>query len=416
MIRLRLRGVLKHDLVKRSGLFGISIVASTLVGLVSIPLINAMVGKDEWGQLWLLQTIAQFAAILIAFGWGATGPATVAGLPEAVRRQFLYDSLFARVPLLIVVSPLAVMLAILIGADPIAAVLAVIAYALPGIGAAWYFVGTNRPLRLFVWDATPGILGQIVGLIAVVVSPSIRSYLAAVAIFTVFGVIAGLWVSLRGGAKDTRLRRPEISGVISEMRMQSHGLIALLFGNLATMLPGVLLQTFAKEWVATFGLIDKFYRYGVIVLGAVLQAVQSWVSEERALLRQRARTVLWFAAGIGLVGGGAYAALATPLSPILSAGEIPISWSLGALGALAFGSECVAELVGLAGLVAVGRRRVLSTTAMMSALVTIALVVPATWMFGIVGTLWVVGVPIFGMAVIRSVVLWGETVHPVADA
>lgn len=408
MIHSRVRGVLTHDLVRRSGLFGISIVASTLVGLVSIPLINAMVGKDEWGQLWLLQTIAQFASILIAFGWGATGPATVAGLPAAERRQFLFDSLLVRVPLLCVIAPLAVGLAALIGAEPIAAMFAVVAYGVPGIGAAWYFVGINRPLWLFVWDALPAIIGQIAGLIAVVLWPSIRSYLAAVAIFTTLGVVAGLWVSLRRIGDDRRLRRPRASTVLPEMRTQSHGLIALLFGNLATMLPGVLLQIFAKEWVATFGLIDKFYRYGIIVLGALLQAMQSWVGENRALLRERARVLFWFSLGTGLVGGGLYALLAPQISLPFSSGQISISWGLGALGALAFGSECVAQLVGLAGLIAVGRGRVLSATAVVSAIFTIVLVVPATWAFGITGALWVVAVPILGMAVIRSIVLWGE--------
>lgn len=405
----RVRGVIGHDLVKRSGLFGISILASTLVGLVSIPLINHVVGGYEWGQLWLLQTIGQFAAILIAFGWGATGPATVAALPVANRRQFLFDSLFARVPLFIVIVPMAILLGIAIGTDPGATTLAVLAYGIPGIGAGWYFVGTNRPMRLFLWDAVPGILGQIAGLVAVVLWPSLRSYLAAVALFTVIGVLAGLAVSLRR-ADDPPLRRPRWSSVRGEMRSQSHGLVALLFGNLATMLPGVMLQMFAREWVGTFGLIDKFYRYGVIVLGPILQAVQSWVGEQRDVLRARARLVLWFSLAVGFVGFLGYAALATPLSLPLSSGEISISWTLGLLGAVAFGGECVAQLIGLAGLVAIGRGRVLSATAVGSALATIALLLPATTAFGVTGTLIVVAVPIVAMAVVRAFVLWRGTV------
>lgn len=402
----RLRGALSHDLLRRSGLFGVSVVASTVVGLFSIPLLTGALGKEGWGELATLQAIGQFASIVVAFGWGATGPATVAALPVREHRQFLWDSLFVRVPLLVLVTPVAILLGIVIGMDPLAAVLATFAYALPGIGAAWYFVGTNRPMRLLLFDAVPAILGQIAGLIAVIVHPDIRSYLWAMLVFTAIGVSVGLIVSLR--TRDgVRLHRPVPATLRAEMKTQSHGLVSLLAGNLATMLPLVLLQAFAsKSDAATFALIDRLFRYGIIVLSPILQAVQSWVGEVPEMLRRRARGVVWISLGIGLAGGVAYGVLAPLLSGPLTQGEIPLSWMLGGIGAVAFGAECVAQLIGLAGLVAVGRTSVLSTTAVGSSIATVLLLIPATTAFGVTGALVVVAVPIVAMAVIRVVVLW----------
>ena len=406
----RFRSIFHHDLLKRSALFSASVVASTVVGLVSIPLINSIVGKSQWADLALLQIIGTFASIIVAFGWGATGPATVSSMPETRRRQFLLDSLVVRVPVLVVTIPIVVVFAVLIGLDPSAALLAAVAYATPGVGAAWYFIGTNRPGRLLLLDATPAIIGQIVGLFAVVIWADIRAYLAAMALSTVIGVVTGLVVSLT----DTgpALQRPNRNDLVREVRRQSHGLVSLLFGNVAIMLPSVMLKAFAPASLPVFMLVDKFFRYGVIVLGPILQAVQGWIGEEAALLRNRARVVFWFSMVIGLAGGTGFAALATPLSGPMSAGEIVVPWVLGGLGGIAFAAECVGQLIGLAGLVAVGRERVLSATAVVGSVLTIALLIPATTMFGVTGTLTVIAVPLVIVAIIRATALWRATARP----
>jgi O-antigen/teichoic acid export membrane protein len=403
---LPLRRLFSHALFRRSALFSISVIASTVVGLVSIKLITDVLGTAGWGNLYLLQAINQFASILVAFGWGATGPASVAALAPEDRRQFLVDSLFARVPLLLVVGPLAIILGIALGSDPAMAILATLTYTVPGVGAAWYFVGTNRPLALLAYDALPAILGQIAGLIAVVIVPALWAYLAATAAFTMGGVLVGLIVALRG-QDGARLHRPAPSALAAEMRTQGHGLVTLLFGNLATTLPAVLLQIFSPTAVPVFGMVDRIFRYGVIVLGPILQAAQSWVGEQADLLRTRARTVMWFSIGIGLAGGVCFATLAPVFSQLL--GSIEISPLLAVIGAIAFASECIGQLVGLAGLVALGQGRVLSRSAVAGAVVTVGLLIPATGFGGVTGALAVVALPLVGVAVWRATALWRTT-------
>lgn len=401
----RVAAILRHELLRRSAYFSVSVIAATLVGIVSIPLLISTIGPDEWARLFVLQIIGQFASIGVAFGWGATGPSTVSSLPRQERRQFLLDSLVARVPLFLVLTPLAVWLGVSLGADPLAAVLATVAYAVPGVGAAWYFIGTNRPGAMLLFDALPAVFGQIVALVAVVFAPSLLSYLYAVAATTVLGVAGGVVFALtrRDGA---RLRRTRAAELGSTMRTQVAGLATVLAGNLATMLPVLLVDVFMKPVLPVFAAVDKLYRYGIIVLAPILQAVQGWVPEAgRELTRVRARSSLWVGIAVGAVGGACFAVLANPVSVPLTVGEAVIPVEIAIIAGVGFGAECVAQIVGLAGLVALRRERELARSSVVAAVVSLPLMVPALLVAGLTGVVSVITLSAVLVAAYRIAVL-----------
>ncbi|MFJ2550462.1 lipopolysaccharide biosynthesis protein [Microbacterium sp. NPDC087591] len=418
----RISALVRHDLLRRSAYFSISVIAATAVGIVSIPLLIRTIGTDEWARLFVLQMIGQFASICVAFGWGATGPSTVSALPKADRRQFLLDSLVARVPLLLIVTPLAVALGIALGADPLAAVLATIAYAVPGIGAAWYFIGTNRPAAMLIFDALPAVLGQVAALVAVVFVPTLVSYLWTVAGATTLGVVGGLVYALtrKDGATLRRTRGDELA---TTMRTQVAGLATVLFGNLATMLPVLLVDIFMKPVLPVFAAVDKLYRYGIIVLAPILQAVQSWVPEAgRAHTRSRALSSLWVGLGVGAIGGTCFALLATPISIPLTLGEAVIPFEVALIAGIGFAAECVAQIVGLAGLVALRRERELARSSIVAACVSIPLMIPALLVAGLLGVVSVIALSALLVATYRTVVLlraakeWERASDPVSAA
>ena len=67
--------------------FTVSVGVVTLIGIISIPLLTASLGKTTWGTLALIQTVSQFGGILVAFGWGATGAATGHAAPGSGERR-----------------------------------------------------------------------------------------------------------------------------------------------------------------------------------------------------------------------------------------------------------------------------------------------------------------------------------------
>jgi len=401
----RVTAVLRHDLLRRSAYFSISVVASTVVGIVSIPLLIQTVGADQWARLFVLQMIGQFASIIVAFGWGATGPSTVSALPKDRRRQFLLDSLVARVPLLIIVLPLATGIGTALGADPFAALVATFAYSVPGIGAAWYFIGTNRPLALLLFDAVPAILGQVAALVAVVFAPTLLSYLCAVAIATSVGVGGGLAFALTRD-DGARLRRTRWTELAVTMRTQLAGLATVLFGNLSTMLPVILVDVFMKPVLPVFAAVDKLYRYGILVLAPILQAIQGWVPEAGPeQTRIRARGSLLVGLGVGALGGGCFALLATPVSIPLTVGEAVIPFEVALIAGIGFGAECVSQIVGLAGLVALRKERELARSSMIAAIIGLPLMIPAVVYGGLLGIVSVISASAILVAVYRATVL-----------
>ncbi|WP_193598481.1 hypothetical protein [Microbacterium sp. YJN-G] len=372
---------------------------------MSIPLLIDSIGATEWARLFVLQMIGQFASIIVGFGWGATGPSLVASLPEQKRRQFLLDSVVARVPLLIGVVPVAAGIGVVLGADPLAALTAAFAYAVPGIGAAWFFIGTNRPLALLAFDALPAVLGQVVALIAVVFAPTLQSYLWAIVIATSVGVCGGLAFALSraDGARLRRTRRAELSAT---MRTQFAGLATVLFGNLSTMGPVIIVDIVMKPVLPVFAAVDKLYRYGILVLAPILQAVQGWVPEAgRSQVRARARITLLVGLGIGVIGGGLFAVLATPVSIPLTVGKAVIPWEIGVIAGVGFGAECVGQIVGLAGLVALRKERELARSSVAAAVIGLLVMIPAALIVGLTGVIAVIALSAIAVAVYRSVVL-----------
>ncbi|MDA4895203.1 hypothetical protein PFZ55_50925, partial [Streptomyces sp. MS2A] len=72
--------------------FAMAVGLVTLVGVLAIPVISAVAGTAATGTLFTVQATAQLGAILVAFGWGAAGAATVAGMPEADRAEYFRQS------------------------------------------------------------------------------------------------------------------------------------------------------------------------------------------------------------------------------------------------------------------------------------------------------------------------------------
>src|SRR4051794_30938992 len=85
------------DLLRRGGGFAFNMFIVAGSSLVAIPLVIGLAGGNVWAAVTVAQTVGALAAILVAFGWGVLGPATVAKMhADADQRQYFTDSLAAR--------------------------------------------------------------------------------------------------------------------------------------------------------------------------------------------------------------------------------------------------------------------------------------------------------------------------------
>lgn len=378
--------LLRHDLVRRSALFASSIIASTVVGIFSIPILVSQVGAATWGVLAVLQIVGQFFAVGTAFGWGATGPSMVSGAVIEERKSIFVDSIIVRACLFLVLAPAAATFgAALTGVGLDLAILAAVTYVAPGLSAAWYFIGSNRPAALFLLDALPAILGQVTGLIAVLLAPDLRSYLISTATWAVIGVLSSS-IFVLSRHRDGPRRLPQRVPWRRLIHSQLGGVLSMLSASVWSAAPTVLVQSFAPQSLPAFAIIDRLLKYGVLALAPVLQAVQSWVPEAGPqALGARAKRAVTISLGLGPLGGVLLLAFGPLAASILTLGEVALPWYIAALAGAVFASECVSQITGLSSLVALGGTRQLAFSSVAATLAGLAFTAAAVWWFGVTG-------------------------------
>lgn len=353
--------------------FTVSVLIVTLLGVVSIPLLMASVGKEAWGVLALVQAVSQYGGILVAFGWGAVGAATVAGIPRDRRPAFFRRSLRARLVLYAIVLPLlALLLSVLTRGDLLISVLGAAVYLLPYLGAGWYFTGEGRPKRLLLFDTLPAVVGAVLGLVGTWVTGQLWMYLA----FQGVGYLAAVTVSAAVVQRSPQEPGFEDRTPLKELLLsQRHAVSATLVSGLYVTLPMIAVQIFLPKQLDTYALADRLFKYASVAFLPIQQFFQSWVPVDDAGRPRRMRIATIAALGIGVIAGALIATLSPWASTLLSVGEnmVPLSISLP-LG-IAFVGIATAAVVGYACLVSLGRVRALAVSTLIGAVVGSPLII-----------------------------------------
>lgn len=346
--------------------FTISVIIVTLVGVVSIPVLIDALGDGTWGMLLIIQSVTQIGGIVVSFGWGATGAASVASMTADERTGFYRSSLRIRAVLYLVTFPivLVILLVLLGGGMWLESLLGVLVYLLPSVGAAWYFIGTGSPSRLIRFDTLPIVGGAVLGIVAAVVTGELWAYLVGQGLGYLVGISSSALVILRGAPTG-----PASVPWRDALMAQRPAVLASLTSSLYVTLPIVAVQIFLPAAVPVYGLADRLFRYASVAFQPVQQFFQSWVPERGTDLAARCRTATWAAAGIATLGGIAIAVLSPFVSLLLSSFQIQVPFSLSIPLGVAFIGIGVAAVVGYACLVVLGRVSALAVSTLVGALV-----------------------------------------------
>ncbi|MFB7250233.1 lipopolysaccharide biosynthesis protein [Microbacterium sp. NPDC056234] len=345
--------------------FTISVIIVTLVGVVSIPVLTDALGKTTWGILVVIQSVAQLGGIVVSFGWGATGAASVASMTVEERTGFYRSSLRIRAMLYLITLPFVfVILGILTRGMWLESLLGALVYLLPSVGAAWYFIGTGSPSRLIRFDTLPIVGGAVLGIVGAIVTGELWAYLAGQGLGYLVGVSLSALVILRGAPTG-----PSPVPWRDSLMAQRHAVLATLTSSLYVTLPVVAVQIFLPGAMPVYGLADRLFRYASVAFQPVQQFFQSWVPERGADVAARCRTATWAAAGIATLGGIAIAVLSPFVSLPLSSFQIQVPFALSIPLGVAFIGIGVAAVVGYACLVVLGRVSALAVSTLVGALV-----------------------------------------------
>jgi hypothetical protein len=346
------------------GLFGISVLLNGTISLITIPIIVAIAGAEPWASMATGQSIGASFGVLVIFGWGLTGPVSIAMASAGARPGMFLDSLFARatllVPLLIVQA--AVTFAI-VPHEKGVAFLAGTAMTLAGASANWYFTGESRPGRFLLLDTVPRATGTVVGVLLLVSSGQLWLF----ALSQLAGALVALVVSsvtiLRGQQLDYRAAA-RWQRILTTLRDQRHGVVAT--GAYAAYTPAVLaiVALLAPTMLPVFVLADRLAKFVAMAVSPLTQVLQGWVPAASGTeLVRRIKIAGWALLATALITGTLYAALLPFFSQLLTHGqvdyEVPVAIGFGLVSACSILSPYLTNIA----LMAVGRLRAIALSA-----------------------------------------------------
>lgn len=187
------------------GLFGVSMALNGAISLITIPIVTGIAGAEHWASMATGQAIGASFAVIVIFGWGLTGPVTVAVTSATARPAMYLDSLFARIVLLAPV--LLVQLAVTVAIVPhqkLVAYVAGVAMTLAGASANWFFIGEGRAGRFLTLDTVPRVVGTVVGAALLAATGDLLLFAIAQLVGSVIALSASAIVILHGRGLDYR--------------------------------------------------------------------------------------------------------------------------------------------------------------------------------------------------------------------
>jgi hypothetical protein len=269
-------------------------------------------------------------------------------------------------------------------------VLGSFAYLLPSVGAAWYFIGESKPGRLFFCDATPQLLGTLVGIAGLLLTGRIEVLVLCQLVFNLTGVIVSALVVLGKGKGLFRFNL-DLKQSFSRLSHQRHGVITAATGSLYVNLPLIAVSAWLPLQLDLYAMIDRIFRYSVTGFSPILQFIQGWIPEGGSEgLRHRMKRALQAGVMFGVLGGAAILLLSPTVSSLLSDGKLNIPASLSIPVALSFFSVALSQILGLACLMIIGRGAALAKSTVLGALAGAPLIVVAALSTDVVGVAWAV--------------------------
>lgn len=393
-----------RKIVLRLGGFGAPVVLSLVLSLVSVPVVIRFAGAGTWAGIAVSQSVVAFAALLVMAGWGVGGPTRVALAPSDERPLIFRDAILIRGTLfLIALVPTAVTCILLTGLPLRVAVAAVLAYLMPALSSAWYYVGEARPVRLLLLETMPQTVGTVAGLLVLALSHDVAGFLLMQFVFALGGVIVAARVVLSGST----LPRLRLSEARSTLRRQwpsvATAATGSLYANGPLIVGALLLPASAMPSVA---LAYKLFKVATGAIGPYTQILQGWVpSREAGQLRSRSKKALAITVAVALGGGSAFALLGPAAAAMFSSGTIVVSFALTAPFATALAAICLSQVSGLVCLMSLGAGRAVALSTAIGAVVGVPMLLLLAATSGASGLAWAFAAAEWLVALVQLAIL-----------
>lgn len=294
---------------------------SFIVPMFLLPIVSRIGGVDGWASIGVGQAVGTFATVATSYGWNVVGGARAALEHSTLRRQRLYaEAFWTRVTALVVVMPIAAVIAYVLGAgaDRPAAALMAVAGALTGMSLDWYAVGTGSPSTILWFETIPTALAMACAVPVLLITRNLVLY----PVLLILGLGTGLIllnIRLFRRPFPPLLARREWAGALRGNFVPA--LIDSTAGAYSSA-PVPFSRAFGTiSLTASIASADKVYRIGLMAIVVTGNALQGWVLAVPANERWRRHLASFVLHGLVAVIGFAVLVFGGPLISSLFLGE-----------------------------------------------------------------------------------------------
>lgn len=242
-----------------------------------MPLVARLGGPEGWSSIAVAQAIGIFCGVITSFGSNVAGAAQVALAASASERLNVYSlSFWSRLPVFIVTVSLGTFMSSRLSAPgyELDSALMCIGMGIAGLSLAWYGIGSGAPSMLIIFEALPRVGFVILCIPIMLLTGKIYVYPLAVILGTILGLA---------------LLHKTMFGQILPPYPGFHGIGQTLLRNLKpaaidgassayVSAPLPLVGSVANAFqTASFASSNQLFRYGLFVIVATSNTLQSWV-------------------------------------------------------------------------------------------------------------------------------------------
>lgn len=368
--------------------FGLSMLLLAVASLAAIPAMVAASGPHAWGMIAAGQSIGAVAAVVVAYGWGMSGPAKIARADFDGRLSEYAESVVCELLIFVPIGLAAFVIAWLIGNDyGLYAGVGALSTASVGLTANWYFIGRAQPYALLVGETLPRIAGTAIG-IAFMLTGS--TALVGV-LWQLFGMVAAfvvctVWILQPWDAahRHAVTRRP----VTTVLRAQRYGLTATVVSAVYGAAPITIVTLVAPGVQPVYAVLDKVQRQVNAGLSPFTTVMQGWIPRApKGGLAARIRQALLLSVAFGIVLAAFMLLIGPDLMRWLGGGRIQPGFVALVLMSVIAGTYLFENIVAKAALPALGRLRVAARASIIGMVVGLPLVALGAIVLGAEGAL-----------------------------
>jgi O-antigen/teichoic acid export membrane protein len=380
--------VSRRSIARFGGGYGLSVIVGGVLSVAVIPVVIIVAGTTAWATIAVAQAVAGFGYVLVAAGWGVTGPTDVASRTPERRGQFYMDSLATRGWLfLLVLVPAAVIAILLTGHDAALAAVTVASGLLAGLSGGWFFVGEGSPIRFLLIETLPRNVGTVLGALALILTQNPLWYVVLQGVAALASTVLTSTNVLRrypGWVSD-------LSFVRGMRRLKEHA-SAISMSATSTIyvnLPIVIVQVFLPQATAVYALAERMMRLALYSTRPLVQVSQGYVPHpDIAEQTVRGRRVFVITTMLSVAGGLLYAAFGPLAGDLLSGSALGLPFSVSIPMGTALAAILLSQVTGFTLLNSFGLTRSLAISTIAGAIVGAAFLIPGAILFDLPGLAW----------------------------